>query len=108
MGAYVFGMRSLGQSSTVVRAGGALRPEARRRVLTRALLVSVLAFIPAPADAQSPMIQGWLAVNTACKGGPSDDPKTQKACARRDELGAKLKRRGCDYREDGDWWQCPH
>lgn len=75
-------------------------------VALAALALASLA--PAPAEAQSPMIQGWLAANTACKGGPSDNPKTQKACTRRDELGAKLKRRGCEYQEDGDWWRCPH
>ena len=63
---------------------------------------------PIPAEAQSPMVQGWLAVNSVCKGNLSDDAKTQKACKRRDELSAKLKRRGCLYQEDGDWWKCPH
>ncbi len=75
-----------------------------------AILASAVAFgfvFGLPAHALSPMIQGWLAVNTACKGGVSDDPKTIKACARRDELSAKLKRRGCEYQEDGDWWKCP-
>ncbi|WP_113889095.1 hypothetical protein [Roseiarcus fermentans] len=79
---------------------------ASRRVLAAALAPALLLSSPAPA--QSPMIQGWLAANTACKGGPGDDPKTLKACARRDDLGAKLKRRGCEYQEDGDWWRCPH
>jgi hypothetical protein len=75
--------------------------------LTIATLCLVLR-LPTPAHAQSPMIQGWLAANTECKGGRSDDPKTQKACARRDQLNERLKRRGCDYQEDGDWWKCPH
>ena len=72
------------------------------------MALALAAPVSSPAEAQSPMIQGWLAANTACKGGPSDNPRTQKACARRDELGAKLKRRGCEYQEDGDWWRCPH
>ena len=59
-----------------------------------------------PAHAMSPMLQGWLAVNSQCKAGPANDPKTQKACSRRDDLSAKLKRRGCEYQEDGDWWKC--
>lgn len=73
------------------------------------LALAALAFglrFPAPAYAQSPLIQGWLAANTACKGGASDNPKTQKACARRDELGEKLKHRRCEYQSDGDWWRC--
>jgi hypothetical protein len=72
-----------------------------------AALCAVLS-VSAPAVAQSPMIQGWLAANTQCKAGPSDDPKVQKACRRRDELNARLKRRGCAYQEEGDWWKCPH
>ena len=83
----------------------------RRIVATVALTFAALGFVlrlGAPAHAQSPMIQGWLAVNAECKGGLADDPKTKKACARRDELSAKLKRRGCLYQENGDWWKCPH
>ncbi len=69
------------------------------------LAALALSFGP-PAHAMSPMLQGWLAVNSQCKAGPADDPKTQKACARRDDLSAKLKRRGCEYQVDGDWWKC--
>jgi hypothetical protein len=73
-----------------------------------AAALGALLILATPSHAQSPIIQGWLAANTVCKGGPSDDPKAQKACARRDEIGARLKRRGCEYQEDGDWWRCPH
>ena len=89
-----------------------IRPRATRRsnaaTATLAVALCVGLGLVTPAAAQSPMIQGWLAANAACKGGSSDDPKTLKACARRDDLGAKLKRRGCEYQEDGDWWRCPH
>ena len=61
-----------------------------------------------PAYAQSPLIQGWLAANEQCKGGPSDDPKTKQACETRDRLNLRLKRRGCSYQENGDWWKCRH
>ncbi len=75
--------------------------------ITAAISLAALAFgLGLPAHAMSPMLQGWLAVNSECKGGPPDSPKTQKACARRDELSARLKRRGCQYQEDGDWWKC--
>jgi hypothetical protein len=91
------------------RAQTGRRRRARRVVVTIALLLAALGFVlRLPAHAQSPLIQGWLAVNTECKGGLADDPKTQKACARRDQLSAKLKRRGCLYQENGDWWKCPH
>ena len=64
--------------------------------------------LAAPAHAMSPMLQGWLAANTECRSGPPDDPKAQQACKRRDQVGERLKRRGCVYQEDGDWWRCPH
>jgi hypothetical protein len=75
-----------------------------------ALTLATLCFalqLATPAHAQRPIITGWLAANAECKGGPSDDPKTMKACEKRDEIGARLKRRGCLYQEDGDWWKCP-
>jgi len=78
-------------------------------VLTIALTLTALCFVlrlATPAHAQRPMITGWLAANAECKGGPSDDPKILQACAKRDEIGARLKRRGCVYQEDGDWWKC--
>jgi hypothetical protein len=54
------------------------------------------------------VLTAWLAANAACKGGHGDDPKTAKACEKRDQIGARLKRRGCLYEESGDWWKCPH
>jgi hypothetical protein len=81
-----------------------------RMVVTIALMFAALCFVlqlATPAHAQRPIITGWLAANTECKSGPGDDPKTIKACAKRDEIGARLKRRGCLY-QDGDWWKCPH
>ena len=83
------------------------RPPARvGAIVAIAAALGVLPGLAAPAFAMSPMLQGWLAVNSQCKGGVPGDPKTLKACARRDDLSEKLKRRGCQYREDGDWWQC--
>lgn len=79
--------------------------------MTIVLVLAMPGFVlglAAPVHAQSPLIQGWLAANTECKGGRSDDPKTQQACERRDKLGARLKRRGCLYQENGDWWKCRH
>jgi hypothetical protein len=72
------------------------------------ITAAALFFLAGPANAQSPLIQGWLAANEECKGGPSDNPKTKKACETRDRLNARLKRRGCTYQEDGDWWKCRH
>src|SRR5271166_4735578 len=67
----------------------AARPHAARRrrmwwmVVTIALTMAVLCFVvrlATPAHAQSPLIQAWLALNTECRGGRSDDPKTLQAC----------------------------
>ncbi|MBV9287833.1 MAG: hypothetical protein JO288_08415 [Hyphomicrobiales bacterium] len=76
--------------------------------LAAAALCVLLLRLGAPAHAQSPMLQGWLAANTECKSGPPDAPKTQQACKRRDQVGERLKRRHCVYQQDGDWWKCPH
>jgi hypothetical protein len=76
-------------------------------VLTLAALCFVLP-LAVPAHAQSPQITGWLAANAECKSSPPNDPKTAKACERRDQISARLKRRGCLYQENGDWWKCPH
>ena len=47
-------------------------------ILTVALTFAAPCFVlrlAAPAQAQSPLIQGWLASNTACRGGHADDPE---------------------------------
>jgi hypothetical protein len=94
-----------------VRTQSGRRRRAWRTGVTIALALAAPGFIlglAAPAHAQSPLITGWLAANAECKGGRSDDPKTQQACEKRDQLSARLKRRGCSYQEDGDWWKCRH
>jgi hypothetical protein len=80
----------------------------RRTVVTVALTLAVPGFVlrpAAPAQAQPPVLTAWLAANAECKGG---GPKAAQACEKRDQIGARLKRRGCLYQEDGDWWRCPH
>ena len=72
------------------------------------LMPSFVLRLAAPARAQPPVLTAWLAANAECKGGHGDDPKTAKACQKRDEIGARLTRRGCVYQEAGDWWKCPH
>ena len=59
----------------------------------------------APAQAQPPVLTAWLAANSDCKAG---GPKAAQACEKRDQISARLKRRGCVYQQDGDWWRCPH
>ncbi len=81
--------------------------EARATVaLTLTVLCAILP-LGAPAHAQTPLLQSWGLLNTKCRGGPGDDPKTQQACDKREKASAALKRRGCVFHEDGDWWKCP-
>ncbi len=79
--------------------------------LTVALALAAPCVVPligATAYAQPPVLTAWLALNAQCRGGPPDDPKTVQACKKREEVSARLKRRGCVYQEDGDWWKCRH
>jgi hypothetical protein len=104
--------RSCGKGPHSVRARTAedAIPSGRGRwytvTLTPVAVLCLVLSIATTAQAQRPMITGWLAANAECKGGHGDDAK--KACQRRDQLGATLTRRGCEYQEDGDWWKCPH
>jgi hypothetical protein len=93
------------------RAEAARRRRMWRMAVTVALAAPALCFVlrpGAPAHAQSPIITAWLAANAECKGGHGDDAKTAQACKKRDQIGARLERRGCVYQEAGDWWKCPH
>ena len=66
-------------------------------------LLSALAFaacITAPAHALTVQEQGWQVANSKCESGDT------KQCELRDRLSAALKRHGCVYHEDGNWWKC--
>lgn len=39
----------------------------------------------------------WRDLNSACRGGSGDDPRTRAACSRRDRLTVRLKRMGWCY-----------
>jgi hypothetical protein len=51
------------------------------------------------------LLTAWYSLNLQCRGGADDDSQTVKACDRRSEIDAKLKRAGCSYRM-GDRWVC--
>ena len=59
-----------------------------------------VASLAAPANALTVQEQGWQVANSKCKAGDA------KQCELRDRLSAVLKRHGCLYHEDGDWWKC--
>ena len=65
-----------------------------------AILTALVASLAAPAHALTVQEQGWQVANSKCKAGDA------KQCELRDRLSAVLKRHGCLYHEDGDWWKC--
>jgi hypothetical protein len=58
------------------------------------------ASLAGPAHALTVQEQGWQVANSKCKSGDA------KQCELRDRLSVVLKRHGCVYHEDGDWWKC--
>jgi hypothetical protein len=93
--------------STAGRAGAAPRRRAWATVALTLVLLCAALRLGAPAHAQNPLLQSWELLNAECRGGHGDDPKTQRACEKREWEGARLQRKGCVYHEDGDWWKCP-
>lgn len=62
-----------------------------------------------PADE---LIASYRALNSACRGGSGDDPRTQKACVERDRVVAGLQQAGYCYGRRGQigaqmsWHRC--
>jgi hypothetical protein len=103
-------MLAASNPSAAARAQDGRRWRVWRIVRTIALTMAVLGVVlhpAAPARAVTPMVQLWGLLNAKCKGGSPDDPKTQQACDKREKYSDRLKRKGCVYQEDGDWWKCP-
>lgn len=66
-----------------------------------------------PAEvANDALLRSWGSENEACRGGPGDDPATDRACERRERISAQLRSRGLCYgreRESGfrsTWHRC--
>jgi invasion protein IalB len=78
------------------------RLTARRLIAILTALMAALAFasLTGPAHALTVQEQGWQVANSKCKAGEA------KQCELRDRLSAVLKRHGCVYHDDGDWWKC--
>ncbi len=93
-------------STTAAREAAPRRGARATVALTLTVLCATLR-LGAPAHAQTPLLQNWGLLNTECRGGPGGAPKTQQACDKREKASAALKRRGCVFHEDGDWWKCP-
>jgi invasion protein IalB len=81
----------------------ARRTRAQRIIAGLIPLLAAVAFtasLAAPAHALTVQEQGWQVANSKCNSGDA------KQCELRDRLSAVLKRHGCLYHEDGDWWKC--
>jgi hypothetical protein len=87
-----------GSGGHCVRRKGALRIIARPILLLSALAVAATLLVP--ARALTVQEQGWQVANSKCEAGDA------KQCELRDRLSVVLKRHGCVYHEDGNWWKC--
>lgn len=65
------------------------------------LLGTALTASPAQSRAADPKVEKltseWRDLNAACRGGSGDNPVTQVACDRREEIGERLKQLGWCY-----------
>lgn len=66
----------------------------------------------AQAQSADELIASYRVLNSACRGGSGDDPRTQKACAERDRIVAGLQQAGYCYGRRGQvgaqmsWHRC--
>ena len=86
----------------VANAPFAWRARAQRMIAGLFPLLAAVAFAASltPAHALTVQEQGWQVANSKCNSGDA------KQCELRDRLSAVLKRHGCVYHDDGDWWKC--
>lgn len=77
-------------------------------------LVLAASMIAGVAVAQSgdALIARYSSLNSACRGGSGDSPRTQRACAERDQVVAALQQAGYCYGRRGQigaqmsWHRC--
>lgn len=66
----------------------------------------------AQAQSADELIASYRALNSACRGGSGDDPRTQKACAERGRAVTGLQQAGYCYGQRGqvgaqmNWHRC--
>jgi hypothetical protein len=75
----------------------------RYALLALVLVMSSTASHAAPSTRD--VVRLWYDLNKQCRGGSGDDPRTEEACNRRQEVDDQLRRAGCSYY--GDRWVCP-
>ena len=66
----------------------------------------------AQAMSEDELLADYRSLNSACRGGSGDDPRTQRACAERDRIVAALQQAGYCYGRRGQvgaqmsWHRC--
>jgi hypothetical protein len=85
-------------------------------IKTSAILITLVGLCPS-AYSQSgarndpaTLVGAWKEENEKCRGGAGDDPKTNAACAARQNYGTQLRALGWCYEDQGaatlDWHPC--
>ncbi|MEE7456353.1 hypothetical protein MPAR168_06155 [Methylorubrum populi] len=77
-------------------------PARGRRSARRCLILLAAAALTGPAAAAPSLLEDWAALNSACRGGRGDDPRTLEACTRRDALDQRLTAAGWCYGRPGE------
>jgi hypothetical protein len=86
-------------------------------IKTSAILILLAGLWTTPAYSQSgagndpaTLVGVWKQENEKCRGGAGDDPKTNAACAARQNYGTQLRALGWCYEDQGaatlDWHPC--
>lgn len=80
------------------------------------MLVLVAGMVAGAAMAQAlsgdELLASYRSLNSACRGGSGDDPRTQRACAERDRVVSALQQAGYCYGRRGQigaqmsWHRC--
>ncbi len=66
-----------------------------------ACLMATHAGMAAGKPKPTALISKWTDLNSQCRGGSGDDPKTQRACDRREEVGKQIDQAGWCYGREG-------
>ena len=96
--------------TTPTRSGSFARTRPMRLALA---LVAVLSVSPAVADdVVRPLMKGWYAANSECRGQPGGSARSDAGCATRNALDDEMKTLGWCYGEatapaaERDWHRC--
>lgn len=90
-----------------------MRSVVRSGCMTLTLAASLIAGLAVTQAASgNELIASFRSLNSACRGGSGDDPRTQRACAERDRVASALQQAGYCYGRRGEvgaqmiWHRC--